>query len=159
MKSIKSNATIDILLADDDKDDHFFFSRVLKSLSFATKLTIVEDGEQLMTHLLGASNILPDVLFLDQNMPRKNGWECLLEIKGNKALQALPIIIYSTDIYENVEDLFYNSGAHYYIRKTSLDELKKVLSVILTLIAEKKFIRPARENFKFILSNNKVVFE
>ena len=75
---MKSNATIDILLADDDKDDHFFFSRVLKSLSFATKLTIVEDGEQLMTHLLGASNILPDVLFLDQNMPRKNGWECLL---------------------------------------------------------------------------------
>lgn len=151
MKSTNSNAAINILLADDDKDDHFFFGRVLKSLPFKTNLTIVEDGEKLMDHLLGDDLVLPDVLFLDQNMPKKNGSECVLEIKSHKALQSLPIIIYSTSIFENVEELFYNSGAHYYVRKTSLEELKKVLSAICTLITEGKFIRPSRENFKFQL--------
>ncbi len=141
-----SDITINILLADDDRDDHFFFERALKGLPFKTILTTVEDGEKLMT-LLKNSGSLPDVLFLDNNMPRKNGSESLLEIKLDPKLQNLPVIIYSTYLHEDVADILYNNGAHFYVRKTSLAELKKVLLQIFTLISEKKIIRPAREHF------------
>lgn len=138
-----------LLLADDDKDDRFFFERVLKKLPISTQLTTVEDGEKLMDYLLGNS-ILPDVLFLDLNMPRKNGSECLKEIKGNEKLKELPVIMYSTSLHEDIADLLYKSGAHYYIRKGTLEELEQALHSTLTLMVEKQLTRPTRD--KFILS-------
>ena len=87
---------LSILLADDDKDDRFFFSMALESLTVPTQLAIVLDGEKLMVYLDENSHQLPDVLFLDLNMPRKNGFECLNEIKQNNKLNELLVIIYST---------------------------------------------------------------
>ena len=141
---------IHILLADDDTDDRFFFDKALKELPIPTDLSTVDDGEQLMTYLIKNSDNLPDVLFLDLNMPRKNGSECLSEIKRNEKLKQLPVIIYSTSLHEDVADLLYNNGANYYIRKTDIVELQKVLLQVLNMMIEKKFIRPARS--KFILS-------
>lgn len=143
-------ASIHILLADDDRDDRFFFQDALSELSIPTQLTTVEDGEKLMTYLSENSDKLPDVLFLDLNMPCKNGPECLAEIKSNKQLQKLPVIIYSTSLHDTVANELYKNGAHYYIRKTDLTELKKVLYRVLTMMVEKKFARPLRN--KFILS-------
>jgi len=60
-----------ILLADDDIDDCFFFEKALEELQLSTHLTIVHDGQQLMNYLSENSKNLPDVLFLDLNMPRK----------------------------------------------------------------------------------------
>ncbi len=135
-----------ILLADDDQDDRFFFARAFEKVPIPTKLTTVENGEKLMYYLSGNS-ILPDALFLDLNMPRKNGLECLSEIKNNEILKHLPVIIYSTSLNENVADLLYKNGAHYYMRKASLEELEESLRNILTLMAEKKFTRPSRSHF------------
>lgn len=138
-----------LLLADDDKDDRFFFERALKKLPISTQLTTVEDGEKLMVYLSG-NTILPDVLFLDLNMPRKNGSECLKEIKENEKLKALPVIMYSTSLHVDIADLLYKIGAHYYIRKGTLEELEKALHSTLTLMVEKQLTRPTRD--KFILS-------
>ncbi len=115
--------------------------------AISTKLTTVDDGERLMSYLSKNINKLPDVLFLDLNMPRKNGAECLKEIKLNKKLQHLPVIIYSTSLHEAVADELYKNGAHYYIRKTDLLELRKVLHKVLTMIIENKFSRPPRSEF------------
>lgn len=138
---------INILLADDDKDDRFFFDKALKVLTIPTQLSTVEDGELLMHYLFENVENLPDVLFLDLNMPRKKGSECLLEIKQNPSLKEIPVIIYSTSVHEDVADLLYKNGAHYYVQKTDLDELEKTLQYVLTMIIEKKFIRPEREDF------------
>ena len=135
-----------ILLADDDQDDRFFFARAFEKVPIPTKLTTVENGEKLM-HYLSGNSILPDALFLDLNMPRKNGLECLSEIKNNEILKHLPVIIYSTSLNEIVADLLYKNGAHYYMRKASLEELEESLRNILTLMAEKKFTRPSRSHF------------
>ena len=90
-------APLQLLLADDDEDDCFFFEGALAELETITELTTVHDGEQLMRRLTGlASTDLPYALFLDLNMPRKNGFECLLEIKEDPALNRLPVIILST---------------------------------------------------------------
>lgn len=138
---------IHILLADDDRDDRDLFHAELKALSFHTQLATVEDGEKLMYYLTEHREDLPDILFLDNNMPCKNGAECLLEIKANPKLNALPVIIYSTYIHEDIADDFFKAGAHFFVRKTDLKELIKVLTHILTLFTEDRFSRPTRKNF------------
>ena len=92
---------LNVLLADDDADDCKFFKDALEELSPNTQLTIVGDGDELMNFLndaVRAENFqpLPDVLFLDINMPRKNGFECLEEIKQNEKLKHLSVIMFST---------------------------------------------------------------
>ncbi len=139
-----------VLLADDDTDDRFFFDMVLKDVPIDTQLTTLEDGEKLMIYLSANSENLPEVLFLDMNMPRKNGAECLHEIRQNEKLKDLPVVIYSTSIHEDLADTLYEEGAYYYIRKTSLANLEKTLEHILTLMVEKKFKQPKRD--KFILA-------
>lgn len=139
-----------LLLADDDQDDRFFFNKALQEVPIPANLTTVKDGENLMRYLSKNSKELPDALFLDLNMPRKNGTECLIEIKSNKILKELPVIIYSTSHPEDVADLLYENGAHYYIRKASFAELEKALQRILTLMIEKKFTRPSRNQFILI---------
>jgi CheY-like chemotaxis protein len=136
-----------ILYADDDSDDHFFFEKVLATIPFHTKLTTVEDGELLMKYLFEHFDNLPDVLFLDYNMPRKSGAECLSEIKLNPKLKDLPVIIYSTYLHEEIADELFKAGAHFYIRKTDLVELKSALQFVFSLIVENKFIRPSRTQF------------
>lgn len=146
MKKKLPSAPLRILLADDDKDDRFFFDKALKDIPVETSLNTVEDGAQLMIYLKKCTT-LPDVLFLDLNMPRKNGMECLAEIKSNTKLKALPVVIYSTSLNEDIADLLYKNGAHYYVRKADLSELKKVLFQILTLMKEKNFAATSRSEF------------
>ena len=79
---------MNVLLADDDIDDQNFFKKALEVVPLNTNLTIVADGEELMTYLFENSERLPHVLFLDINMPRKNGFEkytyIILRIRGRK---------------------------------------------------------------------------
>ena len=154
MKPKQLYTPLRILLADDDKDDRFFFKTVLNDIPIETHLTTVFDGEQLIDYLSKNSKNLPDVLFLDLNMPRKNGHECLVEIKLNEKFKQLPIIIYSTSLDEMIAEGLYKNGAYHYIRKTNLTELQNLLHQLLTMMKEKKFIRPTKN--KFILNLQKV---
>ena len=139
---------LNILLADDDKDDRSFFSMALESLTIPTLLKTVMDGEKLMAHLDENSSELTDVLFLDLNMPRKNGFECLSEIKQSPKLKALPVIIFSTSFVQEVVDQLYMNGAQYYMRKPSeFSQLKKIIQHTVTLISQEIITQPARENF------------
>ena len=87
---------INILLADDDTADCVLFKDALEELPVSGNLTIVNNGEQLKEELTKKRNKLPDVLFLDLNMPRKSGFASLGEIKRSTELQNLPVIIFST---------------------------------------------------------------
>lgn len=132
-----------ILLADDDKDDRFLFQEALSELPISTELKTVHDGEQLMNYLNENAKNLPDVLFLDLNMPRKNGFECLSEIKITDELKHLPVIMFSTSYprdmhYEqDMINMLYKIGAHDYIRKpANFGELKEVIHTSLLKIEE-----------------------
>ncbi|MES2133475.1 MAG: response regulator [Bacteroidota bacterium] len=135
------------LFADDDADDRDFFGLAFRSLPLSSRFTSVEDGEKLMYYLVNHADLLPDVLFLDLNMPRKNGAECLNEIKSNTSLQHLPVIIYSTSLHDDVVDLLYNNGAHYYIKKAGIAELEIALQTIATLMEINDLPRPSRDQF------------
>ena len=91
---------------------------------------------------------LPDILFLDLNMPRKNGLECLREIKQNEAYKNLPVIIFSTSLDRDIVDLVYEKGAFHYIRKPGeFAKLKKVIASALRIAAESNLKQPVREDF------------
>lgn len=139
---------INILLADDDKADCLLFRDALEELPVSANLTIVPNGELLIEELTKKGNKLPDVLFLDLNMPRKNGFASLGEIKRNTRLQELPVIIFSTSSeLESVKRVF-RDAAHYYICKpVDFSQLKKVIYEALTLITQKDNFLPMKENF------------
>lgn len=137
-----------LLLADDDMDDCLFFQEALEDLNLPTLLTTVNDGVQLMDFLNLKENELPDALFLDLNMPRKSGFECLSEIKLNKTLQELPVIIISTSMDTEVVNKLYKNGAHYYIRKPGdFNVLKKVINEATTRLSKNKTQQPERADF------------
>lgn len=128
------NESIFVLLADDDEDDRLFFSDAFEELKMKTVVKTVNDGEELMKYLSSSENRLPHVLFLDINMPRKNGLECLKEIRSNQELRDLSIAMYSTSSSEkDIEETFIQ-GANIYINKPSdFGELKRVLTEVLSI--------------------------
>jgi CheY-like chemotaxis protein len=137
-----------VLLADDDIDDCLFFKEALDELPLSTRLTIVNDGDQLMKLLLKNTSRLPHVLFLDLNMPRKNGFECLTEIRLNDKLKALPAIIYSTSSEQDVIDRLYQNGAQHFFRKPfDFLEFKRVIHYSLTLIMHGSSLQRTKNNF------------
>lgn len=126
-----------VLLADDDTDDCRFFEEAISGFIPPANFKAVNDGEQLMQLLNKESYKLPDVLFLDLNMPRKNGFECLTEIKQNKKLRDLPVVIFSTSsAYNNMNGLF-KQGADVYIRKPgTMAQMIKVIRHALPMASE-----------------------
>lgn len=148
---LKMNTRVyNLLLADDDEDDCDFFKEALDELSIPFSLDTVSDGVQLMDFLSEKSeDNLPDILFLDLNMPRKNGTECLTEIKQNEKLKQLFVIIFSTSLDVNIVDTMYEKGAIYYIRKPGdYAELKKVIKNAISLIPDNNNLKqPERKQF------------
>jgi len=112
-----STENLHLLLADDDDDDCLLFRDALGELPYATRLSVVSDGVELMEALLDKNIPLPDYLFLDLNMPRKNGTECLSEIKQDNRLKKLPVIIFSTCALQPTINNLFAMGAQHYIRK------------------------------------------
>ncbi len=133
-----------ILLADDDIDDRYFFSKALDEIPVVTRLATVNNGELLMEYLAKHENDLPDVLFLDLSMPRKTGFECLAEIKENKKLAKLFVIMFTTsftksiDLENNLKKTLISMGAADYICKpTGFDAYKLIIHNALNGLLEK----------------------
>lgn len=152
---MKDPLPLHIFLADDDVDDCLLFQEALDELSLGVQLFTVHDGEQLMDQLIKSNDALPDIIYLDLNMPRKNGFACLHEIKNDETLKSTPVIIFSTSFDQANADLLYKNGAHYYICKpTEFSQLKKVIHSSVQLILEDPS-QPPKE--KFLLSNLKKI--
>lgn len=129
-----SSGSIMILLADDDCDDRELFEEAISQISSKIKVRTVEDCHQLMQILKDTHIPLPDILFLDLNMPGMGGKQCLKEIKKDKRLNKLPVVIYSTsNLKDDIQDT-YSIGANYYIQKpnsfkVAISLIKKVFSI------------------------------
>ncbi len=138
-----------IVLADDDEDDRYFFREALSQISADITLFTEVDGVRLMNGLLNIVN-LPQLIFLDLNMPYKNGKECLVEIKSTDHLKNIPVIIFSTSCHFRDVEETYDGGANLYIQKPSgfapmVNLLKKVFGL------DWKEYTPRPERSKFIL--------
>lgn len=137
-----------IFLTDDDDDDCMMFIDALKELSIDNQLIIANDGVELMNALENMVPPPPYVIFLDLNMPRKNGFECLKEMKQTPKLKDIPIVIFSTTCTPDVVDRTYHAGANYYVCKpNSFPLLIKALENVLSLDMNQLHKQPERNQF------------
>ena len=128
------NDYINIILADDDDDDILFFTDAFDNLKIKTKVKVFKDGIELMDYLNRKDSLMPDVLFLDLNMPKKSGLECLVEIKDNPKMSDIAIAIYSTSASEEDIEKTFVLGANIYIKKPSdFIKLQEVLSKVVSI--------------------------
>lgn len=123
-------------LTDDDEDEHLLFRELIDEIDPAIEVDCCLNGLQLLFKL-NHSLLLPDVIFLDINMPFKSGHEILKEIKTDKRFSSIPVIIYSTSA--NTADIAsaYHTGAKLYVRKAvDLKEFKNRIQKVFGKISE-----------------------
>lgn len=112
---------IEILLVEDNPGDVELRLEALKEAKVPNNVTVVMDGLDAMDLLLKQGKYLnatsPDLIFLDLNLPRKNGCEILIEIKETPSLKMIPVIIMTTSKDELDISRAYDAHANCYITK------------------------------------------
>ncbi len=112
-----------ILIADDDVDDRLLMERAFRQNGFTHAINFVEDGEDLMDYLRqdgrydSQQPVYPDLLILDLNMPRKDGFQALTEIKADPVLRRLPVVVMSTSSADEDVLKTYNLGVNSFVVK------------------------------------------
>ena len=121
------------LLADDDRDDAEIFSEALSTVNPSIKFHHVEDGQEVFQFLSTSKIEIPDVIFLDLNMPAMSGWQCLAKLKNDTVLKNIPVIMYSTSSNPREKEIAIELGATGFVTKpTDFKVLTKILEAIFT---------------------------
>src|SRR3954467_14575284 len=120
-----------VVLADDDKDHGIIFERILRQIDPSKKLAIVQDGSELMELLVDRK---PDLVFLDLNMPCKNGLECLVEIRQELKLDDLPVVVYSSSTQmTDIQKSFIRKADLYMVKPFNSSHLKNALEMLFSV--------------------------
>jgi response regulator RpfG family c-di-GMP phosphodiesterase len=138
-----------LILADDDEDDRMFFQEAWSEIE-NVELILAENGEDFLDKLFSMKD-LPTAIFLDLNMPKKNGKACLQEIKKHKEYKDIPVIIYSTTSNKIIVEELYSEGANLYITKPqSYKDIVKTMQAVYHLNADDYIPQPVKERFYFV---------
>lgn len=131
----RQNSERYIYLADDDEDDRELFVDALREVDPTVILTQAEDGMQLMDILSTIRDPIPEVLFLDINMPGKGGFECLEEIRKQQgSLKEINIIILSTsNDPDDIERALELGATFYAVKPNRFDVLKSFVKEVLQI--------------------------
>ncbi len=108
----------EVMMAEDDEEDVDLFKNVLIDLAVDVNLRVATNGVELMK-MLEEAVIFPELIFLDLNMPLKNGMLCLQEIKANQRWKNVKVIILSTSSHQDQIKAAYDKGADFYMVKLS----------------------------------------
>jgi len=119
--SLNNVKSIEILLVEDNPGDVMLTKKALKSAKICNNVQIATDGEvaisMLKQEIPYTDFILPDIIFLDLNLPKKSGFEVLEEIQSSETLKEIPVIILSSSKAETDITKSYNLKASNYISK------------------------------------------
>lgn len=119
-----------VLVVDDDPDDQEIFCEALKSIDPTITCVIANDGIEALEYL-NQNRFLPDLVFLDINMPRMNGRECLTLIKADPKFDDITIVMYSTAVSPAGVDTFKSMGAIFLQKPSNILDLVMSLMEIL----------------------------
>ncbi len=120
-----------IFIADDDNDDLLLFTDALESVDKSIKLEPVQNGNSLLSLL---SHLRPDLLFLDLDMPGKNGLECLVEIRKDPRYHKLPVVVFSsTTRPANIETAYEMGADLFFVKPANYNDLVASIRAILNL--------------------------
>ncbi|WP_294958455.1 response regulator [uncultured Flavobacterium sp.] len=123
-----------VFVADDDEDDRLLFLDAAAELELPVLVRAAQDGQELLKALHESVQQLPEIIFLDINMPGKNGFDCLREIRSAKEdFKAIKIGMLSTSSSPGHIDLSNELGADFYaVKPSNYQDLKKLLERIFT---------------------------
>lgn len=127
----ETNPIKHVLMADDDRDHALLFERIIKQEYPFMQISYVQDGKRLIQFL----HLNPvDLLFLDLNMPCKNGYECLQEIRKDPSVQDLPIVVYSGSAHlSDIQKSFLHQADFYLVKPFITDHLRTAVRMILSV--------------------------
>lgn len=122
-----------ILLVDDDYDDQLLFKDALAEADDSVLYLSANNGIDALEKLNSENITIPDLVFMDVNMPKMNGIDCLKEIKKSEKLKPIPIMMYSTSSFSEYQKECFENGAIGYIVKPDdywqlCDKLKDILN-------------------------------
>lgn len=138
-------SALTVLLVDDDSEESYLFNEALEHANLNIHLSRAHDGNDLISYLVNKPT--PDLVFMDINMPYKDGLEALTEIRSNPKFKNLPLIIYSTTKNEDSINACYEKGADMFVIKPNdFDELMQVVKKVCTY-DWKNYKKPSRRNF------------
>lgn len=130
--------SITILYADDDLEDQMLVKEAMEDCRLANPMHFVENGEELMDYLYRIGRYehlkdspLPGLILLDLNMPRKDGREALAEIKADRNLRRIPVIVLTTSKTE--EDVFrtYDLGiSGFIVKPITFESLSNMVKIV-----------------------------
>ncbi len=139
------NHATKVLIGEDDNDDYLIFSLAIEETSYRILLTRATDGKMLLGQL---KKEMPDILFLDLNLPIIDGQQCLKEIRGNREYDALPVITYTSyDDLTNIEYCYREGSNLYVIKPSTIGDLKHILERILSIDWNKMNYFPSKSDF------------
>jgi len=144
-----SRTHIDILIAEDNDDDVVMLREAFAKVEYSTILNVVKDGEEALIYLRRQGRYKdskqPDILLLDINMPKKNGFEVLKEIKSDQRLQNLPVTMLTSSNEEEDIARSYSEGAcSYLIKPVNFSDFQKLIErfeIYWTLVSRVPFPR------------------
>ena len=116
-----------ILYVDDDKDDYEVFSEVVREINRLAVVEYLHDPEKIDTVL---KTITPEIIFLDFNMPKVNGIECLKRIRTYKEFDKVPVILYSV-YFDKIEEAFKNGDNYFVLKQWSISNAKGIIRTML----------------------------
>lgn len=143
-----NSSKIKILIANSDHDDAELWVTCLKEIIPNFDIIRATDGVQCLRYLKTISS--PDLVFLDLNLPLKNGIECLRDIRNEELLKDTPIIVYASS--KNIRDIdaAYKFGARFYLVKPdTFGKFIKLLKSVFTLLGES--VRKQLDKTNFVI--------
>jgi CheY-like chemotaxis protein len=125
---MKSDLKHSVYIVDDDADDRESIRDAFLENKHVQDYVFIKSGDQLISHLSAAPKTpKPVVILLDLNMPGKDGRDVLKEIKNNKELQPIPVIILTTSSSEKDREASYDLGANCFVTKP--DSYKELVHI------------------------------
>src|SRR5580765_482767 len=116
-----------LLLADDDVDDRELFCEALQAIDPSIICHLATDGKEVFEILSNNELDKPQLIFLDINMPRMDGWQCLSQLKEKSEYRDIPVLIYSTSVHQRDANRAIELGALcFFAKPNSFSELKNI---------------------------------
>lgn len=121
-----------VMLIDDDRDDAELFKEALSEINSSIVLVYHQDSRTALKQLQESRSDLPELIFLDINMPVVSGWQCLTEFKNSEHLKDIAVIMFTTSSQPREKEIAKELGAQGFITKPSdYETLKKLLSSVI----------------------------
>lgn len=125
---------LNVMLMDHDEGNHIFFKNIFQDLKIRIKTSVFFTGHDMVNYLKSEKAVIPELLFMNYDIPEKNVLNCLAEIRSCGKFSQMTVAVYSSDLSSDAEEEIFIKGANVMMTKPdNYKDLKKALTEIVTV--------------------------